>query len=144
MTQTKKWIGFGLIAVTASFLFLVAFTATTHAAPTTYSTLTSSDFLEVDDFGNTIGDVAGLGTADLRTTIGQLIRVILAFLGVIAVVIIIWGGFKWMTSGGATEKVADARKLIVMGIVGLAITLSAYAIAQFVITSLATATGLTS
>lgn len=154
MTQTKKRIGFGLIAVTVSMLFFTAFTAPTHAVvpppttpsptPTTYSTLTSSDLLEVDDFGNTIGDVAGLGTADLRTTIGQLIRVILAFLGVIAVVIIIWGGFKWMTSGGATEKVGDARKLIIMGIVGLAITLSAYAIAQFVISSLATATGLTS
>lgn len=79
---------------------------------------------------------AGLGTADLIDTISSIIRIALGFLGVIAVVIILLGGFKWMTSGGADTKVAEAKKLIFAGIIGLVIVLSAYAIATFVINSI--------
>lgn len=86
------------------------------------------------------GASTGLGQADLKTTIGQLIKVALGFLGVIAVVIILLGGFKWMTAGGNDDKVGEAKRLIIAGIIGLAIILSAYAIASFVITSVVTAT----
>lgn len=82
-----------------------------------------------------------LGNKDLRTTIGDLIRVALSLLGVVAVVIILIGGFKWMTAGGNEEKVTEARKLIFSGIIGLAIILSAWAIAIFVIEQLSSATG---
>jgi len=107
------------------------------AAPALAQTITANDLLYTDDLQTeTIGDVAGLGSQDLTTVIAQIIRAILGFLGVVAVVIIIWGGFLWMTSGGEVEKVGKARKFIIMGIVGLAIVLSAYAIASFVITAL--------
>ncbi len=97
--------------------------------------------LEADDLlSDEFGDSAGLGQADIQTTIGQLIRVLLGFLGVVAVVIILLGGFKWMTAGGNDEKVAEAKRLIIAGIIGLAIILSAYAIASFVISSLVSAT----
>lgn len=140
MTQVKKLIGLGLCAMVAVLLIAPVASAITSSA-TTYTPLTATELLQVTT-GTSIGAVAGLGSADLRTTIAQIIRVILAFLGVVAVIIIIWGGFKWMVSGGADEKVRDARKFIVMGIVGLAIVLSAYAIASFVISSLASVTGL--
>lgn len=145
MTQAQKFIGLGVaiaVAFALSASFALAVTTVTPTTTPTYTPLSTSELLQVDTAGTTFGDVAGLGQADLRTSIAQIIRAILAFLGVIAVVIIIWGGFKWMISGGADEKVRDARKLIIMGIVGLAIVLSAYAIAQFVISSLASATGL--
>ncbi len=86
------------------------------------------------------GDTAGLGQADLKTTIGNLIRVMLGFLGVVAVIIILLGGFKWMTAGGNDEKVQEAKNLIIAGIIGLAIILSAFAIASFVISSIIGAT----
>ncbi|MFH1142498.1 MAG: hypothetical protein V1695_02185 [Candidatus Uhrbacteria bacterium] len=99
--------------------------------------ITATELLQISETDTrTIGDVAGLGTEDLSAVIAQIIRAILGFLGVVAVVIIIWGGFLWMTSGGETEKVGKARKFIIMGIVGLAIVFSAYAIASFVITAL--------
>ena len=90
------------------------------------------------------GDVEtaiGLGNKDIRETIASIINVALGLLGIVAVVIILLGGFKWMTAGGDQGKVDEARKLITAGIVGLAIILSAYAIANFVIKSLLTATG---
>ncbi|MDO8592206.1 MAG: hypothetical protein Q7R92_00365, partial [bacterium] len=51
----------------------------------------------------------GLGDRDPREIIAQVINVILGFLGIIAVVIILLGGFKWMTAGGGEDKVAEAK-----------------------------------
>lgn len=81
-----------------------------------------------------------LGKEDLRTTVARVINVALSLLGVIAVVIILIGGFRWMTAGGNDDKVAEARKWIFSGIIGLAVILSAWAIARFVLSSLSTAT----
>ena len=81
------------------------------------------------------------GTRDVRETIAQIINVALSLLGIVAVVIILIGGFTWMTAGGNEEKTEKARKMIFAGIIGLAIILSAYAIARFVINSLLSATG---
>ena len=97
--------------------------------------ITADDLLRAGDEG-TIGQVAGLGEEDLTAVVARIIRAILGFLGIVAVIIILWGGFLWMTSGGSDEKVGKARKFIIMGIIGLAIVLSAYAIASFVITAL--------
>lgn len=83
----------------------------------------------------------GLGTADIRVTVASIINVFMGLLGIVAVVIVLYGGFTWMTAGGNEDKVTEARQRIVAGIIGLAIILSAYAIARFVISSLITATG---
>ena len=82
-----------------------------------------------------------LGNKDLRATVGSLINVALSLLGVVAVVIILIGGFKWMTAGGNDDQVGEARKWIFSGIIGLAIILSAWAIAIFVLDKLSDATG---
>lgn len=90
--------------------------------------------------GEDFAGAAGLSSGNLIDTISSIIRVALGFLGIIAVVIILLGGFKWMTSGGNDEKVKKAKQLIFQGIIGLVIVLSSYAIASFVITSITTAT----
>ena len=82
----------------------------------------------------------GLGTRDVRVTIARIINVALGMLGIVAVVIVLSGGFKWMVAGGDEGKVDEAKKLITAGVIGLAIILSAYAIASFVISSLIQAT----
>ncbi|MBI5765660.1 hypothetical protein HZA71_00325 [Candidatus Falkowbacteria bacterium] len=84
----------------------------------------------------------GLGGTALKETINKIIKVILGFLGLLAVIIILWGGFIWMTAMGDEAKVEQAKKLIVAGIIGIIIILAAYAIAQFVITNIGNATGL--
>lgn len=70
---------------------------------------------------------------DVKDTIAQVINIALGFLGVLAVIIIIYAGFKWMTAGGNEENVADARKMIVQAIIGLVIIFAAWIIATFVI-----------
>ena len=93
-----------------------------------------------DPLGITYGKASGLGTKDVRETVARIINVALGLLGIVAVVIILIGGFEWMTAGGNEEKTGEARNRIFAGIIGLAIILSAYAIAQFVINSLVSAT----
>ena len=89
---------------------------------------------------NEIGTNIGTGTTDIRITIARIIRTAMSLLGIIAVLIILYGGFKWMTAAGSEEAVGDAKKIITAGIIGLIIILTAYAIASFVINSLVSAT----
>jgi len=63
---------------------------------------------------------------------GRIVGTILAFLGIIFLVLMIAGGIMWMTAGGNDSKVGTARSLIVAAIIGLIIVLSAYAITTFV------------
>src|SRR3990167_1013382 len=99
----------------------------------------TSDTFGLNPVGNKV--VGKLGNQDLRETAANLINVLLGILGLIAVVIVLAGGFKWMTAGGNDEKVTEARKMIFSGIIGLAIIMSAWAISLFVINQLSSATG---
>lgn len=84
-----------------------------------------------------------LQEGDPRETAATIINIALGFLGIIAVGMILLGGFKWMTAGGNDEAVTDARKIITQGIIGLAIILASWGIANFVLTELMEATGVT-
>ncbi len=83
----------------------------------------------------------GLGTKDIRESVMNIINVMLGFVGILAIVIILWGGFRWLTSGGNEEKIGEAKKVLTSGIIGLIIIFTAYALANFVITQLMIATG---
>jgi len=73
---------------------------------------------------------------DPRIVVTRLINVSLGFLGIIAVVIILYAGFKWMTAGGNTEETEKARKIIMNAVIGLAIIMSAWAISRYVLIQL--------
>jgi len=81
-------------------------------------------------FDGTLGQTDG--EQDLVGLITNIMNWLFGFLGILAVLVILYGGFKWMTAGGDDDKVGDAKKLIINGIIGLIIILSAYAIATFV------------
>lgn len=83
----------------------------------------------------------GLPSQDVKTTIGNIVQIILGFLGILTVLIILLGGFKWMTSGGNEDKIDEAKKLISAGVVGLVIVLAAYAIATFIVQNISNAVG---
>jgi len=93
-----------------------------------------------DQAGN-IQTGTGLGNEDPRVMASAVINILLGFLGIIAVLLILLGGFKWMTAAGDEGKVDEAKKIIAAGVIGLVVVLSAYGIALFVIDRLYTATG---
>jgi Zn-dependent protease with chaperone function len=81
-----------------------------------------------------------LGNKSPIETATSLINTAMIFLGLIAVGIVLIGGFKWMTAGGGEEKITEAKKLMSAGVVGMIIILSAWSIAKFVIEKLLNAT----
>lgn len=74
-----------------------------------------------------------LGSGDLRETITNIVNIALGFLGILVTLIILYGGYIWMTSGGNAEKIDRAKRIIINAIIGLIIILSSYAIARFIL-----------
>lgn len=132
----KKALGYVLNGLMAFAIAMPLFFGGTIAHAQTLSGV--DDYFGGSD-ASEFAATAGLGSGDLTDTIASVIRVGLGFLGVIAVVIILYGGFQWMIAGGNPDKVGKAQKLIFAGITGLVIILSAYAIAAFVIDQISTA-----
>jgi len=73
-------------------------------------------------------------------TAESIIDKLLGFLGLIAVVVILYGGFRWMTAGGNEDAVKKAKHTLTAGIIGLIIVLAAWGIARFVISLMPTRT----
>lgn len=63
----------------------------------------------------------------------QIITIILSVLGVVFLILIIYGGLIWMTAAGNEEKAKKAKELITEAMIGLIIVLAAYAISYFII-----------
>ena len=66
----------------------------------------------------------------------QITNTILYIVGIIAVIMLIIGGIKYVISGGDAKKVTDAKNTILYAIIGLVIAFFAYAIVNFVISAL--------
>jgi hypothetical protein len=83
----------------------------------------------------------GLIERPVTDVIATIVRGILTILGTIFVVLIILGGFKWMTSQGNAEKIKEARESIKNAVIGLIIVVTSYAIVRFVFEGLLTSAG---
>ena len=96
----------------------------------------------LDVWGNTQNSYANIGLSDTdpRDVVANVIKVVLGFLGTIAVVLIIVAGFQWMTAAGSEDKIAKAKKIMTAAVIGLVIVLMAYALSTFVINAIISAT----
>ena len=98
------------------------------------------------DPGSALGSVTtsatrlGAATQDPFELIGKVINYALGLLGIVFFGMVLYAGWKWMTAGGDSDKIKDAQKLILNGIVGMLISLSAAAISNFVVSKLVEAT----
>jgi len=61
------------------------------------------------------------------------LRYLMTFLGIIAVIVILYGGFRWLTAAGNEDRVAKAKKTVIAGVIGLIVILAAFAIVTFVV-----------
>jgi uncharacterized membrane protein len=78
----------------------------------------------------------GLQASDPRAVAARIINVALGFLGIIAVVIVLYGGFMWMTAAGNEERISKAKQILTAGVIGLVIIVMAWAIASYVVKTL--------
>lgn len=79
-----------------------------------------------------VGSKIGLGGADLKETVLNILNLVLGLLVLVAVIMVIIGGFTWLTAAGNEEKVDRAKKIISAAVIGLIIVLLAWAVVIFV------------
>jgi len=140
--MTKKIIKYSLSVIFLSMI-LVLVPVTADFSSINQAQAQDGNWLEMVKNGGLeqVGKAYGGGEPrDARRIVVDAIKIILGFLGIIAMVLILYAGFKWMTAGGNEEQVSDAKKILIAGIIGLAIILSAYIIANFVIKQIYSAT----
>ncbi len=90
---------------------------------------TQTPVVDVVSFGSFLG----LGSADPRLIIAQLVRVALSFLGIVFLVMILLAGFTYLTAGGNDERAASAKHTLFNAIIGIIIILSANSIVMYVV-----------
>lgn len=72
-------------------------------------------------------------TGSLNTILTLIINIFSAIVGVIAVIMIIVGGLRYITSGGDSNKVSAAKSTLLYAIIGLVIVALAQLIVHFVL-----------
>lgn len=68
--------------------------------------------------------------------INQFTNIVLYIVGFISVIMLIWGGIRYIISGGDSKKITDAKNTILYAILGLIIVFFAYAIVNFVLNAI--------
>jgi hypothetical protein len=68
----------------------------------------------------------------LQTKAGQIVGVVLSFVGVIFLVLMIYAGITWMTAAGNEQQVTKAKTLMINATIGIIVVFAAYAITSFI------------
>lgn len=151
-----KKLSLSVLVLTALFGFSVYFSAPTYAVPCDQVARTSFfgiptwyKYLECDDkgvpqidSGKNAGDEnvkiedVGNGPQDLWLIAAAILEIMLRLASMFAIVYISWAGFTYITSAGAPDKTAQARKQIINASAGLVITIVAGTLVSQVISIL--------
>ncbi len=67
----------------------------------------------------------------LNDTVKNIINILTSAVGVISVVMIVVGGFKYITSGGSSDKVSSAKSTIIYAVIGIVVAVLAQLIVKF-------------
>lgn len=83
--------------------------------------------------GTNFANLCKLSAANIGGMISTAVTVLLIAATIIALFFLIWGGIRWVTSGGDKGKVEGARNTIIAAIIGLIIAFLAYFILTVVL-----------
>ncbi len=123
-------------------LFLIPNLYSLNAAETKKET---ANLGKLEDFLKDAAGGSGAGYDTSKTEaepiIGSIIKILLSFLGIVFLILVIYGGFMWMTARGNEQQVETARNIIVRATIGLAVVMFAYAITWFIVYQLGETAG---
>jgi len=75
---------------------------------------------------------------NIGTYVKNGVNILLYLVGVLAIIMIIYGGVRYVTSAGNSNQVSSAKNVILYALVGLVVAVLAYAIVNFVIVGVTT------
>ncbi len=79
-----------------------------------------------------VGNTGLPGDTDIRAFILRIINIALAIAGLVAVLFLIIGGFRYITAAGNEEAGASAKKIITQSIIGIVIIILSFVIVRVI------------
>lgn len=63
----------------------------------------------------------------------RITNILLYLIGTVALVVLIWGGLQYITSGGDEKKIEKAKNTLTYAIIGLIVAIVAYVVVKFIL-----------
>ena len=117
-----------ILTLSAALLFS-GIAVTTVVSPLALADTKKEAQTAVDDLSGTHVD----GTNMVKTTIKDIINILLFLIGMIAVLMIVIAGFRFVTSNGDANTVSSAKNTIIYAVIGIVIAIMSYAIVNFIL-----------
>jgi hypothetical protein len=129
VSSIRKKIAVIVATLALAIVPAIAVTSTAHAETEIQKKLKCGSNLVTDDSNCSTQD----GTQNVNKVIKDVINFFSAIVGIVSVIMIIYGGFKYVTSGGDSGNVTGAKNTIIYAVIGLVIVAMAQFIVQFVL-----------
>lgn len=124
----NKIILITLLTIASSFFFLLPSPILAQATDNAGNYGLDETAKKVDALS---GQVSSYDKNFLQTKAGQIIGVVLSFVGALFLILMIYAGILWMISQGNEQSVTKAKGLIINAIIGIIIVFAAYALTSF-------------
>ena len=124
--KIRNWMMAGVLTLASVLMLTLPVSAVTCPAGTNRQGSSASTLAECNIENDN----------SLIPTILNIIQVTIGVLALVAVIVIIFAGVQYTTSAGDAGKVKKAKDSILYGIIGLVIAILAFAIVNFVLSSL--------
>ena len=117
--------------------FLASSVVSTGSLTLPLAVLAASPFETGQGYVDQIATGADIGAPkSLPEIVGNIINIVLSFLGILLLIYLLVAGFLWMTAGGDEKKTETSKTMIKNAIIGLIIIVAAFAISNFVLTQI--------
>lgn len=117
-SHTIAWLKQGLATLLITLCAVSTFS---------FATVHGQGLIDPNDAPDKISEATG-GEGSLKTLTKSFLDFILGFLGFIAVVMIIYGGFLYVTAAGEQDKVDKGKKIIMYALIGIVIIMFSFVI----------------
>lgn len=100
---------------------------------TMFATKVFAQTSQLENSVNSVQQGANVGGTTLTEYISLIINILLGIIGVVAVIMLIIGGFRYVLSAGNEKATSGAKDTILFAIIGIVVAVLAFAIVNFVI-----------
>jgi hypothetical protein len=77
-----------------------------------------------------------IAATNVPQLIGSIIKEVLGIVGALALLMFVYGGFLWLTSGGSPDRIKKGKDILVWAVIGLVVIFASYTLVDFVIKAL--------
>ena len=121
------------------FSIFVVYSIAGFVAPAYAAAPTLQGRLEKVGAGAGLGNAGQLDAGAFEKQVGGIINIALTLVGVIFLILTVYGGYIWMIARGDETEAKKAKDIIIMATIGMAVVLAAYVLTNFIVTRLTNA-----